>query len=49
VIEIDHILSGSSLDAEALRKNVLAIAAKCGIEFSQEQIDELIAGATNDD
>jgi hypothetical protein len=48
VIEIDHILSGASLSREELQKNVLAIAAKCGIEFSQEQIDELIAGATND-
>lgn len=45
VIEIDEILSGVRLDAASIRKNVLTIAGKCGLEFTQEQLDGLIAAA----
>lgn len=45
VVEIDELLSGVRLNTAAIQRNVLAIAAKCGLEFTQEQIDELIAAS----
>jgi len=41
VIEIDHLLSGSSLSHEEIQEQVLKIAAQCGIEFDEDQIAEI--------
>lgn len=45
VIEIDHILTGTSLDSDQIKSQVLKIAAQCGVEFTDEQA-EAIAEAT---
>lgn len=45
VVEIDHLLTGSSLDSEQIKSQVLKIAAQCGVEFTDEQA-EAIAEAT---
>jgi hypothetical protein len=45
VVEIDEILSGVRLSNDAIRQNVLAIAAKCGLTFDAKQMEELIAAS----
>lgn len=46
VIEIDEILSGAALKPDQVKRNVLKIASKCGIEFTDEQARELIGSAS---
>jgi hypothetical protein len=45
VVELDELLSGVRLDAAAVMRNVLAIAAKCGLDFTPEQMEGLIAAS----
>lgn len=45
VVEIDELLTGVKLNVASVRTNVLAIAEKCGLEFSREELNELIAAA----
>jgi hypothetical protein len=45
VIEIDHLLTGTSLDSDEIKSQVLKIARQCGVEFTDEQA-EAIAEAT---
>lgn len=44
-VEIDELLSGVRLNADSVRRNVLAIAAKCGLEFNAEEMEELLKTA----
>jgi hypothetical protein len=44
VIEIDEILSKTRLSDESVKAQVLKVAAACGLTFSDEQMQELIAG-----
>lgn len=41
-VEIDQILSAVDLSPTSLKENVIKIAEKCGLEFDDEQIAELI-------
>lgn len=45
VVEIDEILSGVRLNNDAIMRNVLAIAAKCGLTFDENQMRELVAAS----
>lgn len=42
-VEIDEILSAVELSEKSIKANVIEIAKKCGLEFSDEQIEELAA------
>lgn len=46
VVEIDEILSGVSLSHDAIKKNVLQIAEKCGLTFNGDEIEELIGASS---
>lgn len=41
VVEIDEILSGTGVSDSELKENVIEIAKKCGLTFTDEQIEEL--------
>lgn len=41
-VELDSVCTATGLDAEQLKKDVLEIAKRCGLQFSDEQIDELV-------
>lgn len=45
VVEIDEILSSVSLSHDAIKKNVLKIAEKCGLTFNGDEIEELIGAS----
>lgn len=45
-IEIDEILTAAALKPKELKQNVLAIAKKCGVDFNDEQVRDLIASCT---
>lgn len=46
VVEIDEILSSVSLSHDAIKKNVLQIAEKCGLTFNRDEIEELISASS---
>lgn len=45
VVEIDELLSGVALSPESLKRHVIAIATKCGLSFTDEQIAEIAAAS----
>lgn len=42
-IEVDEVLTSTGVSHESLKASVLDIVAKCGVEFTEEQAEQLIA------